>query len=140
MVRLQTQSIIQALLKSIGCIAREPVDQVKPENCTGLVKQRYLFSVLNGVDCSVYIGEYFGMGALKSNLEAAVNPGKEPGDFTVDELCSYFKSKMNQRSSFKNHAQNFFCTLNVAVKSRVQYKYLIYFFFFEEFEFFPDTF
>src|SRR5664279_1068089 len=101
MVRLQTQSIIQALFESIGRIAREPVDQVKPENCTGFVKQRYLFSVFNGVDCSVYIGEYFVSSALKSNLKAAVNPGKELRYFTVYKLCSYFKSKMNQRRSFK---------------------------------------
>src|SRR5450759_5974415 len=140
MVRLQTQSIIQALFESIGCIPREPVYQVKPENGACRVKQRYLFSVFNGVDCSVYIGEDFVSSALKSNLEAAVNPGKELGDFTVDELCSYFKSEMNKRSSFKNHAQNFFCTLNVAVKSRVQYKYLGYFFFFKEVQFSPDTF
>ena len=69
-----------------------------------------------------------------------MNPGKERGDFTVDKLCSYFKSKMNQRRRFKNHAQNFFGALHVAVKSRVQHKDLVYFFFFEEFQFFPDTF
>ncbi|MCK7468407.1 MAG: hypothetical protein MZU91_10055 [Desulfosudis oleivorans] len=77
MVWLQTEGIIEAFLKSLGCVAREPVNKVQPENSACRVQQRYLFSEFNGVDGSVDIGEDFGMSALKSNLEAAVDPGKK---------------------------------------------------------------
>ena len=68
MVRLQTQSIIQALFESGGRIAREPVDQVQPEDGAGLVQQGYLLGELNCVDLSVDIGKHCGMSALKPDL------------------------------------------------------------------------